>query len=404
MQMSLFKVQKLTVPTIAIIDADLIFRPRHRFPNLSCMQVSAYYKQKGYKVELKMDYQCLEAYEKVFIAKEFMDTEIPFEQGSRYKKTERTIATYYKNNPLLKRTNVLYSGAGFFGNAISSLPSEIEHIMPDYHLYDTYVLQKIMCGANPAEFKYYTDYSIGYLSKGGNRKYRGTNSKHNSRSTKFADLSEFLDITRPKICLLDDNILACSDWKPLLLQLQESRKLFVFHKGLDERMLTADKFKTLSKSRYIGKIAFNFDNYKDRDNIIKKMNLIRGISHRECRFTLPCGYDPENIYTKSFYYRDLLELFERIHILMEHDMYCYVLRHISVYKSDYACVYSNVSRWCNQLSMYSKLSFREYLIKDNSKSSNTAMNIIQRDFPQLISQGYLDMKFMSLRHLAYQER
>ena len=29
---------------IAIIDADLIYRKKHRFPNLACMKLSAYYK------------------------------------------------------------------------------------------------------------------------------------------------------------------------------------------------------------------------------------------------------------------------------------------------------------------------------------------------------------------------
>lgn len=31
---------------IAIIDADLIGRKKHRFPNLACMKISSYYKSK----------------------------------------------------------------------------------------------------------------------------------------------------------------------------------------------------------------------------------------------------------------------------------------------------------------------------------------------------------------------
>lgn len=32
---------------IAIIDADLIGRKNHRFPNLACMKLSGWYKQQG---------------------------------------------------------------------------------------------------------------------------------------------------------------------------------------------------------------------------------------------------------------------------------------------------------------------------------------------------------------------
>ena len=37
---------------IAIIDADLIGRAKHRFPNLACMKLSAYYKAQGLDKEV----------------------------------------------------------------------------------------------------------------------------------------------------------------------------------------------------------------------------------------------------------------------------------------------------------------------------------------------------------------
>lgn len=40
---------------IAIIDADLIGRKRHRFPNLTCMKLSGYFKSYGWFVTLKTD-------------------------------------------------------------------------------------------------------------------------------------------------------------------------------------------------------------------------------------------------------------------------------------------------------------------------------------------------------------
>ena len=45
---------------VAIIDADLIGRDKHRFPNLVCMKLSAYHKSLGHTVSLKTDYENLE--------------------------------------------------------------------------------------------------------------------------------------------------------------------------------------------------------------------------------------------------------------------------------------------------------------------------------------------------------
>ena len=41
---------------VAIIDADLIGRWRHRFPNLACEKLAGYWKTQGANVELKLDY------------------------------------------------------------------------------------------------------------------------------------------------------------------------------------------------------------------------------------------------------------------------------------------------------------------------------------------------------------
>ena len=40
---------------IGIVDADLIGRDKHRFPNLVCEKISAYYKEKGARVDLLLD-------------------------------------------------------------------------------------------------------------------------------------------------------------------------------------------------------------------------------------------------------------------------------------------------------------------------------------------------------------
>ena len=62
---------------IAILDADLIARKRHRFPNLVCMKLSGYHKAGGDEVELRTDYEHLDTFDKVYIAKVFTNTKLP---------------------------------------------------------------------------------------------------------------------------------------------------------------------------------------------------------------------------------------------------------------------------------------------------------------------------------------
>lgn len=127
---------------IAIIDADLIGRSKHRFPNLVCMKLSGYYKEIGAEVELKTDYNNLAAHDKVYISKVFTDT--PIDEG------------------ILELPNVEYGGTGFFYDKAPKLPDKVEHHMPDYHLYDKWVNEQINNGGERNDFKYYLDYSIGF--------------------------------------------------------------------------------------------------------------------------------------------------------------------------------------------------------------------------------------------------
>lgn len=139
---------------IAIIDADLIGRPKHRFPNLASMKISGYYKELGNEVKLITDYRDLFSqyielpnniipdfefvlidninkkhiryykeqdivFDKIFISKVFTDTPVPLQ--------------------INKISNVEYGGTGFNYDKAEHLPYYIEHHIPDYHLYDEWV-------------------------------------------------------------------------------------------------------------------------------------------------------------------------------------------------------------------------------------------------------------------------
>lgn len=63
---------------------------------------------------------------------------------------------------------------------------------------------------------YYTDYSIGFLTRECFRKCSFCVNQNYNR----VYLTEFLDLSRPKICLLDDNFLGFPKWKTFLSDLQ----------------------------------------------------------------------------------------------------------------------------------------------------------------------------------------
>ena len=87
---------------IAIIDADLIGRSKHRFPNLACMKISGYHKTQGDSVTLETDYENLEQYDRIYLSKVFTDTAVP--------------------DAVLNLPNVQYGGTGFYYDKAPKLP------------------------------------------------------------------------------------------------------------------------------------------------------------------------------------------------------------------------------------------------------------------------------------------
>ena len=326
---------------IAIIDAEIVGKTKHRFPNLCSMKLSSYHKSIGDSVTLKTNYEGLELFDKVYISKVFTKTEVP--------------------EHVLSMPNVQYGGTGFYYDKAPPLPPEVEHIMPDYHLYDEWVEQAINSGVKRNEFTYYLDYSIGYLTR---KCFRGCYYcvNRNYKGVEVASpLSEFMDESRPKLCFLDDNFLGCPKWRELIQPVIESKKRFQFKQGLDERLLTADKIIEISKWKYDGEVIFAFDNIEDKELITSKLELIRSTVpdwRRELKFYVFCGCDKHDKYDDEFWKQDIINLFERISILSRYGAKPYIMRFEKVYDSEFASFYAAVAAWCNQPSIFNTFTFR----------------------------------------------
>lgn len=361
---------------IAIIDADLIGRKRHRFPNLVCMKLSGYWKTQGADVCLKTDYENLVEYDKVYISKVFTDTPVL--------------------EAALLQQNVTYGGTGFYYDKATPLPDDIEHHMPDYHLYDEFVTDLLESGVKRSELKYYLDYSIGFTTRGCIRGCSFCVNKNLRICIPHSPVHEFLDPDRKYICCLDDNVLSCRGWRSIFESLRATGKRFQFKQGMDERLLTDESCKMIFGSKWIGDYIFAFDNIKDRRLVERKLQLMRKHTDVTPKFYVFCGFnhDKPDTYPEGFWEQDIRDVFERVKILMRYKAIPYVMRYKDYKQSPYRGLYDTIARWCNQPSFIKKKSFREFVF--NTPGQNKAAPRYFAEFEQQhpdIAAEYFDMKW-----------
>lgn len=372
---------------IGIIDADLLSLKKHRFPNLACMKLSAYHKKQGHDVSLLLSYDEIENFDKVFISKVFTDTKIP--------------------DGILNLSWVEHGGTGFYYDEAPPLAYEIEHSMPDYHLYDEFIKRQIDDAVSAyededareaayhkkrKEFEYYLDYSIGFTTRGCIRGCSFCVNKNYRQCLKHSPVFEFIDPERKYICLLDDNILSCRDWKSIFEELNATGKRFQFKQGMDERLLTDEKCEVIFNSNWHGDYIFAFDNISDRRLVERKLQLIRKHTNKRIKFYVFCAYNHHapDTYPAGFWGQDIRDVFERIRILMRYHASPYIMRYKDYEQSPYRGLYVIIASWCNQPSFFKRKSFREYALTRSERTRY--MEEFERQYPEIAAE-YFDMKW-----------
>lgn len=240
---------------IGLIDVD-----GHNFPNLALMKLSAWHKAQGDEVEMVFP---LARYDRVYASKVFSFTpDIPFDpQTDDFRK----------------------GGTGY--GLDNKLPDEIEHIMPDYSLYNI------------------TDTAYGFLTRGCPRRcdFCIVAEKEGRVSRKVADLREWWDGEK-NIELLDPNILACPDWSDLLGQLSDSKARVNINQGVDIRLLTEAKCEYLNRIN-LKMIHFAWDRNEDLEPLFLKWSKLIRLPERKRRvyvltnFNTTMEYNLYRIYT-----------------------------------------------------------------------------------------------------------
>lgn len=305
---------------IGLIDVD-----GHNFPNISLMKISAYHKQKGDIVEWYdplFSGHCDVVYmSKVFSFSPdfqyYIDADKIIKGGSGYCITVKNgIEVYDKNKD-------------------KELPEEIEHIYPDYSLYDI------------------KDTAYGFLTRGCPRgcKFCIVQKKEGNISRKVADLNEFWH-GQKNIVLCDPNILACKDWKNLFQQLIDSKANIEINQGLDIRLMTKEKAEMIKQMK-IKILHFAWDRYEDKNIIIPKFKMFKEItnfSERKMIVYVLCNYDTT-----------LEQDLDRIYTLRKLGYWAYVMLY-NREELPKGHILKKLQRWVNNRFIFAKCeTFEDYL-------------------------------------------
>lgn len=344
---------------IGIIDADLLDNGT-RHPNLALLKISGYCKHYGHQVRLIQDYSEITIgglpdssdFDLLVISRVFKFTKVP--------------DFIYQ---MIEQRYISYGGTGFFEINGPVLPAKVEHFMPDYSLYYDYIEWKTGGNVKKKKKKWddYLSYSIGFTTRGCIRHCEFCVNRLSNGVTYWSPVQEFLDETRPRIYLWDDNIMAAPAkvFKLVMDDLQATGKPFQFRQGMDIRLMTEEKAKLLSSVKYYGDYIFAFDHYRLDDPNEKKQveQTLRGLDiwtrycKKETKLYVLVAFDSQDE-------KDIEGTFYRIKALMEYGCLPYIMRFEAYHESRFESLYTQLARWCNQPSFFKKMSFRQYCVRN----------------------------------------
>lgn len=418
---------------VGMIDVDLLNNGT-RHPNLAQMKMSAYCKDRELHPEIECETEIiflpeqldhLEKYDVLLVSKVFNFTKIPpqlqklIDAAGTLEELNSISVPDTLNKCLTDKSNtplIQLGGTGFFDTKASCRLDEIiEHHMPDYNLYLPYVNYMVKNKIRKKSyFIDYTDVFIGFVTRGCPRKCGFCVLRFNPGCKYSAHPSTFVDRTlteRKRILLWDDNVLSYNDSEQVFDELDAMGLPYQFRQGLDIRFIDDEKAKRISRCHYYGDFIFAFDHWCDRDTITKRLDIWRKYCKKETKLYLLTAYDGRAVHDSRSYITDeeaigedakdridILRTFLRIKILLEHQCLPYIMRYQDYKKSKYKGMYTQLARWCNQPSIFKKMSFQEFIdrnldyVKGDTCASTRALKEFLDDYPDF-PEELLNMKW-----------
>ncbi len=352
-----------------IVDIDLLDNGT-RHPNLVLMKIAGYLRDHNISYQfIFQDSVNINDFDYIYVSKVFSFSKEP-SFLSEFKKKDALFkggTGYYAEEENQEIFNRMRLDDMMRLEKDPLLPNfSMANQMPDYNLYDKFIEKEIANGKQPLRYKDYQQFSIGFLTRGCIRKCPFCINRNIDYVYNYSTLEDFVDYSRPRIYLWDDNFLASKNWKELLLQLKATKKPFQFRQGLDMRLMTEEKAEMLSKCNYYGDYIFAFDLWEERYIMEKKLKIWKSYcATKTTKFYLFCGFELTGTDDKKLF-EDIFYLFKRIEFLMSFGCLGYVMRHKDYKNHPLGNIYTQVARWCNQPQFYKKMSFKEFIDRNQT--------------------------------------
>ncbi len=252
-----------------------------KIPNLALMKLSAWHKSQGDKVSLDEPEPDV-----VYISSPFTSA----------KGTDRSM--------LFPEAKIEYGGYGFNNK---QLPYEIEHIMPDYSIFNC-------------------DYSMGYTTRGCIRNCQKPPCivpKMEGKLKRNSPIEEFHNPDHNKIMLLDNNIFADREW------FFRNMDYIIEHKikldgtqGFDIRLLDEEIANYLLRIKFDRQIYFAFDSLNYSFQFIKGIELLQNK-----------GIKPYRIMVYIYEKNDINDIMERFKLVLEQGCDPFVMPDVNATKN-----------------------------------------------------------------------
>ena len=199
------------------------------FPNLVLMKLSAHHKKKGHKIS--WFHPIFGPYDIIYSSKVFV----------------------HSKSDIMLPKNTRKGGTGYSLN--NTLPSQIEHIMPDYDLYGF-------------------DYSLGFLTRGCPRKCPWcVVPKKEGDIRAHADIEEFL--SHKKVVLMDNNVLAHDHGINQIEKMSKMNLTIDFNQGIDARLIDNSIARLLSKLKWQPCVRIACDRTSHMKQVEEAVKILR---------------------------------------------------------------------------------------------------------------------------------
>lgn len=326
---------------VSIFDQDALLIPRYFRYNLEVMKLSTYYKGKKDIVNLLLDANDYERYNKVIIRKTKIDKHYP--------------------TLMIGKPNVEYGGLAFTNNIYKALPEDIENCIPDYSIYDKYFK---LISANR---------SLGRQKLINSDKKSSLIRLSTNNIDCNSNFREQINFNQKRIVIFDNNISSLKDYIEVISEIGKDKKMsFTELLEINKR----DELERFFEKIYVD--GYSYVNFTKKINTnseyLELLNLSRN-NHNRISFSFGAG-----IKTDAEFVYEMEVILNRMMYNKFNGYSIHFFKADSFIKKTYKTMASLVQEWNN--GFYTNSSIMSYTHKHNLTGYYFLIQV-QRQYPVL---------------------